>query len=296
MSIAGKTDLNYILKANSKEVLVEADFYVPFEPKKANIRIRDKVVELQNVIKQSIKKLVIEDEEILFASYSENDKNRFYDVENMLFFNIGTSTFSNCCKTQIAFIGDEERFATSEMLHTDIEERYHYAYRVVKVKEVESMLVGKKVIASWNPIPIDIKISQSATRYYATIRENASKIIVNEALTDKCLFGMKLDLTLPFKSLPASVMKPLLDGIICAFHGEEIKTAETIRMMFGDTTPFVNESSKVLNIFGSREYVSQYREENSYKWNPEDERLQFAWITVHSGKEAVISGEIYKWN
>ena len=49
------------------------------------------------------------------------------------------------------------------------------------------------------------------------------------------------------------------------------------------------------NIFGNREYVSRYRGENSYKWNPEDERLQFAWITVHLGKEAVISGEIYKW-
>ena len=32
--------------------------------------------------------VLIEDDEILFASYSENDKNRFYDVENMLFYNI----------------------------------------------------------------------------------------------------------------------------------------------------------------------------------------------------------------
>lgn len=295
MSMAKKTDLGYTIKANDKEVLIEADFYVPFEPKKANARIRDKVIELQNVIKQAIKELVVEDEEILFASYSENDKNKFYDVENMLFFNIGTSTFSNCCKNQIAFIGDEERFATPDIQHTDIEERHYYAYRVMKVQEVNSVLADKKVIASWNRIPIDIKIPQSATRYYATIRENAPNIIVNEALTGKCLFGMKLDLTLPLKSLPASVMKPLLDGIICAFHGEEGSAAETINKMFDDTTQFVNEASKKINIFGNREYVSQYRGENSYKWNPEDERLQFAWITVHLGKESVISGEIYKW-
>lgn len=296
MSVADKTELGYTLKANNKEVLIEADYYVPFEPKKANVKIRDKVIELQNVIKQSIKELVVEDEEILFAAYSENDKNRFYDVENMLFFNIGTSTFSNCCKNQIAFVGDEERFVAMDTHHTDTEERYFYSYRVLKVKEVESLLADKKVIASWNEISIDTKIPQSATRYYATIRENATNITVKEALTDKCLFGMKLDLTLPFKSLPASVMKPLLDGIICAFHGEENKAIETINMMFGNTVQFVNEASKKLNIFGNREYVSPYRGENSYKWNPEDERLQFAWITVHLGKEAMISGEIYKWN
>lgn len=296
MSMAEKTDLGYTLKANNKEVFIEADYYVPFEPKKANVGIRDKVVNLQNIIKQSVKELVVEEEEILFASYSENDKHRFYDVENMLFFNIGTSTFSDCCKKQISFVGDEERFATSDLHHTDVEKKYYYSYRVLNVKEVESMLTNKKVIASWNGIQINTKIPQSATRYYATIRENSSNIVVNEVLTDKCLFGMKIDLTLPFKSLPASVMKPLLDGIICAFHGEERKATETINLMFDDTVQFVNESSKKLNIFGNREYVSQYRGENSYKWNPEDERLQFAWITVHLGKEAVISGEIYKWN
>ncbi len=295
MSIAKKSDLNYSLKANNKELIIEADFYVPFEPKKANIRIRDKAIELQSVIKQSIKELIVEDDEILFASYSENDKNRFYDVENMLFFNIGTSSFSNCCKKQIAFVGDEERFISPERQHTDIEERYYYSYRVTKVEELERILAEKKNIASWNRIPIDINIPQSATRYYATIRKNASNIIVNETLSDKCLFGMKLDLTLPFKSLPASVMKPLLDGIICAFHGEESRVTETINMMFGSTTPFINEASASLNLFGKREYVSQYRGEHSYKWNPEDERLQFAWITVHLGKEASISGEIYKW-
>lgn len=296
MSMVEKAELSYVLKADDKEVCIEADFYVPFEPKKVNINIRDKVVELQRVIKQSVKGLVVGDDEILFASYSENNKNRFYDVENMLFFNIGTSAFSNCCKSQLAFIGDEKRFSAFEMQHIGKEGKYYYSYRIVKRKEVETMLSRKSIIASWNGIPIDVKISNSVARYYAPIRKNVKDINVKESLKEKSLFGLKLDLTLPFKIMPASVMKPLLDGIICAFHGEEGRVTDTVSMMLGDVSELVNEESNKLNIFGNREYVSQYRGVGSYKWNPEDERLQFAWITVHLGKEAELSGEIYKWD
>ena len=186
MSMAEKKELIYTIDVGEKAVIVESDFYVPFEPKKSNPQIREKVVEL-----------------------------------------------------------------------------YH-------------------------------ELRESATRYYATIRENLDCIDIQGRIEDKSLFGMVLDITLPTKVLPASVMKPLLDGLICAFHGEEGRAEQTLKMMF-DNSMDLTISSKKLNLFGDREYVSQYRGENSYKWNPEDERLQFAWITVHTGKSAELSGKIYQW-
>ena len=292
MSMAKKKELIYTIDVGEKAVIVESDFYVPFEPKKSSPQIREKVVELYNTLRESVKQLVVEEDEILFAAYSESDKNRFYDVENMLFFNIGCSAFSNCCKHSLAFVGDEERFSGLE--RTDVEDKYHYSYKVLKEKEIENMLLDKKIVASWDRVPIDTKIPQSATRYYATIRENLDCIDIQGRLEDKSLFGMVLDITLPTKVLPASVMKPLLDGLICAFHGEEGRAEQTLKMIF-DNSMDLTISSKKLNLFGDREYVSQYRGENSYKWNPEDERLQFAWITVHTGKSAELSGNIYQW-
>lgn len=292
MSMAEKKKLAYTIEIDEKSVIVESDFHVPFEPKKSNPKMREKVVELYNALRESVKQLVVEEDEILFARYSESDKNRFYDVENMLFFNIGCSAFSNCCKHQLAFVGDEERFSGLE--RTDVEDKYHYSYKVLKEKEIENMLLDKMIVASWNRIPIDTKIPQSATRYYATIRENADCIDIQGRLEEKSLFGMVLDITFPSKVLPASVMKPLLDGLICAFHGEEGRAEQTLKMMFKDQIDFTVLSEK-MNLFGNREYVSQYRGENSYKWNPEDERLQFAWITVHIGKQAELSGKIYQW-
>lgn len=66
---------------------------------------------------------------------------------------------------------------------------------------------------------------------------------------------------------------------------EEGGIEQTLKMMF-ENNANSTASTKKLNLFGGREYVSQYRGKNSYKWYPEDERLQFAWITVHTGKSA----------
>ncbi len=296
MSFNNQKTLSYTVDCSSKSVSVISDFYVPFEPQKSNMEIREKVIALRENIKSAIGKLVVEEDEILLASYSETDKNRFYDVENMLFYNIGTSTFSNCCKNQVAFIGDEERFLQKKDILTNIESKYFYDYKVVKKDTIYNLINKKNIIAYWEEIDVDLSIPQSAMRYYSAIRENAKNINIQQSFDKNFkLFGMKIDITMPNKNLPASIMKPMLDGLICAFHGEQGKTQETLNLMFGNSVGQKYGDSGNLNIFGDRQYVDTYRGDNSYKWNPEDERLQFAWITVIKGDKAKISGKIYEW-
>lgn len=296
MSLCNYNELNYTIDSNSKSLNVISDFYIPFEPKKTNLAIREKVISLLQNIKSSIGKLSVEDDELLLATYYESDKNRFYDVENMLFYNIGTSTFSNCCKTQVAFMGDEQRFSQKEKSTQNSDNKYFYSYKIIKADELDTLIKDKKIIADWKDIDVNLDIPQSAMRYYSTIRANVDKVNISHTLnTDFNLFGMKIDITLPNKNLPTSIMKPLLDGLICAFHGEEGATQNTLNLMFGTEIGQQYGKNKNLNIFGTRQYVDVYRGVNSYKWNPEDERLQFAWITVNKGTVAKISGQIYKW-
>lgn len=293
MSMAAKQELSYSIEASKKAVFIESDFYIPFEPNKSNPHIRDLVLGMQKDLKSALSQLVLDDGEILFATYSENDKSRFYDVENMLFYNVGTSAFSGCCKQQLAFMGDIERFAQEQP--SDLDERYHYAYRVASVKEISALLSEKRILAHWQGLPIETSIPQSATRYYSAIRKNIADVHVNEILGAGHLFGISLDITLPTKCNPASVMKPALDGIICAFHGEADGVAAVLEKLFGGSLTPTNQDSKRLNLFGVRNYVSQYRGANSFKWNPEDEHLQFAWIRVHKGSQAEVSGKVYEW-
>ena len=62
MSMAQKKELDYTIQADQKAVIIESDFYVPFEPKKSNPKTREKVVELYNVIRESVKQLVVEED------------------------------------------------------------------------------------------------------------------------------------------------------------------------------------------------------------------------------------------
>lgn len=296
MSLYNQKTLSYTINSNSKLVSVVSDFYVPFEPKRTNKEIREKVICLLNDIKSSIKNLVVEEDELLLASYSESDKYRFYDVENMLFYNIGTSTFSNCCKTQLAFIGDEQRFSQDKTPIRNNDNKHSYFYKIVKANETKDLIDKKEIVAYWKDVDVNLEIPQSAMRYYSAIRESATKINIKSSLDKNFqLFGMKIDVTMPNKNLPASIMKPMLDGLICAFHGEEGNAQNTLNLMFGNHTGQKYGCNDNLNIFGKRQYVDVYRGVNSYKWNPEDERLQFAWITVNKGEKAKISGKIYKW-
>mgnify|MGYP000637664302 CR=1 FL=1 len=295
MSIANNENPTYVMSTTEKRVIVESNFYVPFEPNILKGDLSKKALQLRQDIRNAILKLKIENREILLASYSENDKSRFYDVENMLFYNIGGTAFGKISPEQLAFLGDENRFFSDEDVPSAIGNRFFYSYEVVSMKSVERLIESKKVLAHWNNIDIDERIVNRPTRYYATVRENSNKIEVNEVLNGKELFGMKIEITIPYSSHPAATMKPLLDGIICAFHGEDGVVKEVLRDIFMTRTEQMLSDTNRLNIFGNREYLKRYRGHNSFKWNPEDERLQFAWVIVKRGQASLMKGSIYKW-
>ena len=150
-------------------------------------------------------------------------------------------------------------------------------------------------------------MTENALAVYKIINSHYRKVVQKEELDDVYTFKGKLQ----------DIDNDQVEHYILANRREELKMTQqqvaelagiqlrqyqrlegraeqTLKMMF-DNSMDLTISSKKLNLFGDREYVSQYRGENSYKWNPEDERLQFAWITVHIGKSAELSGKIYQW-
>ena len=219
-----------------------------------------------------------------------------YDLENRLFYNIGSGAFSGIfskdCPKEAAFWRGTH--------HPD-DGRYAYEYAVVSRETVEELLEGKSVLAKWKNIPIDRTISNKPQRYYAALRSANVRVAndssdqpgKNEVLrysSERCgtSFGIKIELTVPksnTSSHPASIMKSLLDGVICAFHGEKEGLAE----VFSDK---IRNIGGIWNILGPCEYLRKHG--NGVQWNPEDNRLQFGWIVVKcEGKEYKMSGSIY---
>ena len=255
---------------NNKVVCKETNCYVPFEPKKQDAR------DLKEEIRKTVGQLEVGDNEVLLASYAEGNPKRKYDLENRLFYNIGSGAFSDIFCTY----PKEAAFVAASKPNNG---QYIYKYKVVSEEEVKEYLEGKTLIVKWETDSIKIMIDDPKPDH----------------ILDRAPFGIKIELTVPgsnkrLRPQPASVMKPLLDGVICAFHGEDgEKTKEAVKKRFGleKNNNELFEASN-LNIFGNHNYLTK-----SNRWNPEDDRLQFGWIIVNSseGKEYKMSGSIYKW-
>ena len=188
---------------------------------------------------------------------------------------------------------------------------HKYKYEVVPSEVVEA-LGRKTLIAKWN-VTIGSTLPKQAEEYYLALRtairnsrvesQNKDEPDENEVMLcglercDETAFGIKITLTVPESNKtthPVSVMKHLLDGVICAFHGEKGETAQMLQKKF--------EGEKVTcqtdwHILGDQDYLRKYG--NGFKWYPADEadRLQFGWIVVEQGKDNKykMSGKIYKW-
>lgn len=259
-------------------------------------------------IYEEVQSLCVDDNKVLLASYGGKAPDKNYDLENKLLYNIGTGAFSSIFKNfpkQIVFKTNDGPVDEKSPY------RYLYKYEVVPSEVVEA-LGRKTLIAKWN-VTIGSTLPKQAEEYYLALRtairnsrvesQNKDEPDENEVMLcglercDETAFGIKITLTVPESNKtthPVSVMKHLLDGVICAFHGEKGETAQMLQEKF--------EGEKVTcqtdwHILGDQDYLRKYG--NGFKWYPADEadRLQFGWIVVKcEGKEYKMSGEIYNWD
>lgn len=296
-------------KREGKSLEIQSDFSVNYP---SNDIISAEAYRLKYHIYHEVQSLRTNNN-VLLSTYAGNSPENS-DIENLLFYNIGTGAFSKVFQSskemkQVAFKMD----STSQ----ENQSSHKYKYEVVCSKNVEKdNLCGKTLIAKWNGITIGRTLPQKPDEYYAALRsvtvrktnDSRDKPHENEVIrygSEQCetFFGIKIELIVPDskKSIhPVSVMKHLLDGVICAFHGEEgEETKKSVQKRFqknglnkDEIKKFFDKNSEQLNLFGNRNYLTK-----SSRWNPEDDRLQFGWIVVKcEGKAYKMSGEIYNWD
>lgn len=289
-------------KREGKSLEIQSDFSVNYP---SNDIISAEAYRLKYHIYHEVQSLRTNNN-VLLSTYAGNSPENS-DIENLLFYNIGTGAFSKVFqsskKKQVAFKMD----STSQ----ENQSSHKYKYEVVPSEVVEA-LGRKTLIAKWN-VTIGSTLPKQAEEYYLALRtairnsrvesQNKDEPDENEVMLcglercDETAFGIKITLTVPEsnkKTHPVSVMKHLLDGVICAFHGEKGETAQMLQEKF--------EGEKVTcqtdwHILGDQDYLRKYG--NGFKWYPADEadRLQFGWIVVEQGKDNKykMSGKIYKW-
>ena len=275
---------DYIVLSSNCEVMACSKIKIPFEPNPAQAAFRE-------LVQSKLKALRPLGNQILYAKYG-CALSQFNDVENALFYNIGTTSFSAALskETSVYF----QRIQPNEIYsfeNWEFQYFYHYSWAP---KGKHRYWWENELICEWNDVPLKkVNSTSKATDYFLAIKQSPELVNCFEDENEAAL-GLKIVLSIPrtasFTNI-VSIMKPLVDGVICAFH-----TPDGIA---------VNEVSELLNVnkevfstiektcLGKCCYISPYRK--SVKWNPQDERLDYVVIepVVVDDKEFSFSGKLY---
>lgn len=231
----------------------------------------------------------------LIASYS-GKQNEFFDLENVLFYSIGAASFRQIATNRIFAKNCSQQ--TLNESNKESEFPYRYTYKIRDSQTCNDVWVNHVIAAEWEPVSISASFSKNkAIDYWRALREDHDKIKLYQRIPDG-LFGIKIKLSVPKAKTVnlTTVVKPLLDGVICAFHSADYQLQEESSLIAArlgvSAQQFLCTDTDIL---GEHRFIYPYRG-SSVKWNPQDDRCVAFEIEVERNDdgECSFSGEIYK--
>ena len=265
---------------------------LPFEPK-------GWLYDLRESLRTAVGQLTVDDDSILNATYS-SPINELCDVENVLFYNIGTGAFRSACQNGFLL---ERSFAKVLPPTERLEDYPHYQKYEFKTKNQHPVNWAiKNTLAEWDNIVFDKLVASAKPHvFWRRFKENQVLVFVDGVYDG--YYGIELELTLPKGNVvnSAAVVKPLLDGIISAFHAYEgdqlTEVTERLGAVFTDATPdYISKLiiDKKLSVLGSRCVLDPYQ--NFVQWNPADDKcvvIKLVCKYVEIGALPMVSGRLF---
>lgn len=253
---------------NPKKNLVEvwSSIRLPFEP-------RGRLLEMRNSIRSAIKGMQITKKTMLHALYVSDEKT-FCDVENVLLYNVGTGAFANICRKGLCI---ERKIDIPQQPHGSISKMLHYhKYSLIDFTEGPLYWAKELSLASWKGIPCpELRGNNKPHSFWYAIKK--AKIDVIGKIQFPRYFGVELKINAPQGTSInlASVIKPLLDGIVCAFHTHN---GDNNSVVVGRLSQYLKEDVSVIEnmlmdqetgIFGIRNLLHPFGK--GVQWNPGDD-------------------------
>ncbi len=286
------------IAGNQSGIFAVSDFRIPFEISPIASDKNTQIKNFKHELRAAIQALKPQNDEILFAQYAEDAAHgRFFDLENMLFYNPGPSAFGSCAIHGIAFSTLADKPAKCRE-HGVKNRRYAYSYRCLPLPAAESTFSDLPLMAKWNGVPLSGHEANSPAKYWKAIRRSRDKVTAfeyAESPISSC-FALKVHLYFPAQVKLANTVKPLLDGVICAFHGGNVHVSDCLTDFCArHHCEELSRPNDFPAVLGEREFIRPYRNGQSFQWNPADNLCKLALVTVsYGGKTPSFSGGIYR--
>ena len=269
-----------------------------FEPKDWMIKMRDK---LKCHLKYSLKR---NSNSYLYAVYSSKEgRNINFDIENILFYNVGVDSFKNLARDGIIFERKIESPAElnigDELLNFD----HYMGYKVFNANIGDSDYWERnKLLVSW--LGAKIKNLKTNLPLYSVWREmkDCETKVYNKYENDGPL-GIRINLKVPKGWLGfnfVTILKPLLDGVISSFHTHNGKDIDEIVKRLSNKNPISPEYAKQLLLKSGKDVLGQknliWLWGDSLQWNPSDDLIYYGEINIdYSNKVSIteFDGELF---
>jgi hypothetical protein len=283
--VMGDTDKKSVAEAWSIQRL-------PFEPK-------GWLIELRNDLREAIHNITSQPNQVLHAIYGAAQSDSVCDVENILFYNVGGKQFSPLTTYGIRF---ERRFSYPEppQMLESTNLHYHY-YTMEAANEAFSYWQIRRSLAEWENVKVSRPASQLMNIWYSIKSNSLKTLYIPERIPKQ--FGLTITIKIPTtdKGNVSSLTKPIIDGVVSAFHAYKGNDVEVLSQRLADKLNKKTDTiadlllRKDRAIFGERQVVRPHGSDG-VKWDPADDLCLAAEIFAqpYSGKDWLISGKLYE--
>jgi hypothetical protein len=286
------SDENYyimnITDRSSERIELWSTKRLQFEPK---YWMKDMREELKN----NLKNIIPVKNGVLHCEFCTQEGG-FFDVENVLLYNVGSGAFSSISNHQVII---ERSFAKEPFLNSSSQFKHYHRYSYTIEENIEPYWKKNTTIFQWTNLQIpSLKDKPHEYWYYMKRLQTKEKFT---SLDVDTYYGIQINIGVPLgkKVNLTGICKPLLDGIISAFHNYKGSDLEEVASRVSTLlNKDQNEISNLLmdeqfSILRAREVVRRFQ--NGVQWNPADDYCYQIQLKTHYATVTnwTIGGEIY---
>lgn len=262
--------MNYSIKKpgnNNNIVALWSSRRLPFEPK-------GWLYDMREALKNAINQLIVPKDSILTATYTSPIEESC-DVDNILVYNVGPRVFKTTCLNGFLL---ERNFSAVPCLPEQPDFYSHYQqYALAPLNQQPLHWAAKNLLASWDNIVIPGSTFNAKPHvFWQLLKENPVSIFTGDIYEN--YFGIELKLSAPHskRSNLAAIIKPMLDGIISAFHfyqGEQLdQVSKRLALMLSSNPKYISGLllDRSLSLLGGRRLLWPFQK--NVQWNPADDK------------------------
>lgn len=252
---------------------------LPFEPK-------GWLKTMRGQLRDALRQIQFTNNTFLQSTYVSLDTGSF-DVENVLLYNVGVASFRHLCRNGLSFERKVRTVPDCPTSLNDMSMHYH-RYELVPPSPVDDISHGVRV-AKWRDLHCPPLTQDTKPHVLWSLLRRHRVVTATRPFMGR--FGLELELFVPHETSVhiAAIVKPLVDGVVCAFHSHDGSDLPIVSSRLSSVTGYPVQEIQSLLMAPDMAKLGQIKlvhpRSRGVQWNPADHRCEKAQVKVSYGTQ-----------